>query len=90
MRSDVLIVALSATITRNVLECIRESLHLHTPVHLYKRTLDRPNITYMVQEIKKIVKKIGFQELDILIPSGGAMASLTLILAHQTGLESNI
>lgn len=58
------IIALSATITRNVLEYIRESLHLRAPVHLYKRTLDRPNIAYLVQEIKKP----GYSELDILIP----------------------
>ena len=62
--------AVSATITRNVLEYIRATLHLHTPVHLYKRILDRPNITYMVQEIKK--KR--FQELDILLPSGEVVA----------------
>ena len=39
---------------------------MNIPVHLYKRTLDQPNITYMVQEIKKD----GFDKLDILIPPG--------------------
>ena len=61
--ADVPIIVLSATFTRNVLEYICQSLHLRSPVHLYKRTLDRPNITYMVQKITKP----GFGELDALL-----------------------
>ena len=57
-------------ITQNVLEYIRKTLHLYTLVHLYKRILDWPNITYMVQE----VKKKGFKKLDILLSSGEAAA----------------
>lgn len=74
------IMAVSATITRNVLEYIRVTLHLHTPVHLYQRSLDRPNITYMVQEIKRK----GFQELDILLPSGEAAAVASVFGIPQT------
>ena len=50
---DILIMALSATITNNILEYIRESLHLQTSIHLYKQTLNRPNISYIVKEIKE-------------------------------------
>ena len=64
------IMAVLATLTQNVLEYIHVALHLHTPVYLYKRTLDRPSITYMIQEIKKK----GFQELDILLPDCEAVA----------------
>ncbi len=55
--------ALSATITHNVLENIRESLYLQMPVHIYKQTLNRPNIYYMVKEIKQK----GFKELNVLV-----------------------
>ncbi len=55
--------ALSATIIRNDPEYIRESLYLRMLIHLYKRTLDRPNITYMVKEIE--LK--DFKEIDVLV-----------------------
>ncbi|MCJ1262449.1 hypothetical protein MMC22_002319 [Lobaria immixta] len=45
---------LSATMTNNVLGYIRKSLHLRAPIPLYERTLDRPNITYFVAEIRKL------------------------------------
>ena len=61
--ADVPIIVLSATFTRNVLEYVCQSLHLRSPVHLYKRTLDWPNITYMVQEITKP----RFGKLDALL-----------------------
>lgn len=57
--------ALSATITPNVLEC--ESLHLHTPTQIYKTPLDRPNILQVVGQITKP----GFEDLRFLIPSDG-------------------
>lgn len=60
---NVPIMALSATITFNVLEYIRESLHLRIPVHLYKKTLDWPNITYMIKKIKQK----GYGKLNILV-----------------------
>ena len=55
--------ALSAIIMHNVLEYVCKSLYLRMPIHLYKQTLDRPNITYMVKKIKQK----GFKELDILV-----------------------
>ncbi len=73
---------LSTTITRNVLEYIRESLQLRIPVHLYKRTLDRPNITYMVKEIKQK----GFKELDILVLQTRGISDIpkTMIFVDKT------
>ena len=62
------------TITQNVLKYIHETLHLYTPVHLYKRILDWPNIIYMVQK----VKDKGFKELDILLPSSEAAAEASV------------
>lgn len=59
--------ALSATIMHNVLEYICESLHLHMSVHLYKQTLNWPNITYMVKQIKQR----RFKKLDVLVPQAG-------------------
>lgn len=55
--------ALSATVTPNVLEYVQESLQLRAPVRLYKESLDRPNLTYLVSEIKKP----GFEELDFVV-----------------------
>ena len=63
--------ALSATVTPNVLEYVRESLQLRESIQLYKESLDHPNITYMVTEIKKP----RFEELDFLVsPTTGASA----------------
>ncbi len=55
--------ALLATVTPNVLEYVRESLQLRAPARLYKESLDRPNLTYLVSEIKKP----GFEELDFIV-----------------------
>ena len=63
---NISIVAFLATITWNVLEYICKILHLNIPVYSYKWRLDRLNIIYIVQEIKKD----SFGELDILIPPG--------------------
>ncbi len=61
---DIPIMALFTTIMRNVLEYICESLHLQILVYLYKRTLDRPNSTYIVKEIKQK----SFKKQDVLVP----------------------
>ncbi len=73
--------ALFATFMHNVLEYIRESLYLHMPVHLYKQTLDRPNITYIVKEIKQK----GFKELDVLVPQTRGILNIpkTMIFVDQ-------
>lgn len=48
----------------NILGYTDQSLYLQILIHLYKQTLDPPNITYIVKEI--ILK--NFKELDILVP----------------------
>ena len=80
------VVALSATITRNVLEYIRVTLRLRSLVHLYKKTLDRPNITYMVYEITKP----GFGELDMLIPKGGGVADVLKTMIFVNSINGGI
>lgn len=55
--------ALSTTIMHDILEYICESLHLQMPIYLYKQTLNRPNIIYMVKKIKQK----GFKKLNILV-----------------------
>lgn len=55
--------ALSVTVILNVLEYVRESLQLRAPAQLYKESLGRPNLTYLVLEIKKP----GFKKLDFVI-----------------------
>ena len=45
------IMAVSVTITLNILEYIRKTLNLKTPVRLYQRLLDCPNITYTIAPI---------------------------------------
>ena len=77
---------LSAIITRNVLEYIYESLHLQMPVHLYKRTLDRPNITSLVKEIKQK----GFKELDVLVPQTGGILDIPKTMIFVDKIEDGI
>ncbi len=57
------IMAVSVIITPNILECIRKMLNLKTPVRLYQRPLNRPNITYTVAPITSS----GFEDLNFLI-----------------------
>lgn len=80
---DIPIIALSTTITRNILEYICEYLHLRMPVDLYKQTLDRLNITYMVKRIKQK----GFKELDVLVLQTGKISDIprTMIFVDKIG-----
>lgn len=80
------IIALSATITRNVLGYIHDTLHLHDPVRLYKSTLDRPNITYMVNEI---VKR-AFGELAMLLPHDGRKADIPKTMVFVDKIDESI
>ncbi len=61
------IMALSTTITPNVLGYIGELFHLYAPTLLYKQSLNCPNITQMVTHISKQ----GFGDLDYLVPKVG-------------------
>lgn len=57
------IMAVSAIMTPNTLEYVRKTLNLKTLVRLYRRPLDRPNITYTVAPITSS----GFEDLKFLI-----------------------
>lgn len=70
--SEVPIMALSATITRNVLDYLHGALKLWLPTNLYKRTLDRTNITYMVQDIQQK----GLGELNMPTSKTGGVGSI--------------
>ncbi len=83
---DVLIMALSATIMRNILEYICKSLHLRMLVHLYKRTLDWPNITYMVKEIKQK----GFKELDVLVSQTEGISDILKTMIFVDKIEDGL
>ena len=56
--------AVSATITTNTLEYVRKTPNLKTPVRLYRRPLDCPNITYTIASITSS----GFKDLNFLLP----------------------
>ena len=55
--------AVSAIMTPNTLEYVRKMLNLKTPVHLYQKLLDRPNITYTIIQIPSS----GIKDLNFLI-----------------------
>lgn len=79
-----LTLALSATVTPNVLEYVRESLQLQAPVRLYKESLYCIIITYLVSEIKKL----GFEKLDFVVcPHSAAFAiPKTMIFVDRQGI----
>ena len=54
----------SATMTPNILEYVRKTLNLKTPVRLYQKLLNCSNITYTVTSITNS----GFKDLNFLIP----------------------
>lgn len=88
MFPDIFIVMLSTIITKNVLECIRQSLLLQSPVHLYKKALDWPNIMYLVQKITKP----GFSKLEILISQEKGPADLpkTMVFLDNINNSTNM
>ena len=80
------IMALSATISPNVLEYTHRTLTLRSPVFLYKRSLDRPNITYMVQKIEQK----GYGKLDILIPKEGGVGDISKTMLFVNNIDESI
>lgn len=80
------IMALSATITRNVLEYVRQSLSLRAPVFLYKRSLDRPNITYMVRKIEQK----AYSDLKILVPTDGGVGDIPKTMLFVDNIDEGI
>ena len=58
------IIAISVMMTPNTLEYVKKTLNLKTPVRLYQKLLDHPNITYIVA----LITSFGFEDLNFLIP----------------------
>lgn len=83
---EVPVVALLATITQNVLEYFHSALKLRRPTNLYKRTLDRPNITYIVQEIRQK----GLTKLNMLIPTIGGMGGIPKTMIFVNNIDSGV
>ena len=79
--------AVSATMTTNTLEYVRKTLNLKTPVRLYRRPLDRPNITYTVASITSS----GFEDLNFLIPPKiGGIGNIEKIMIFVDSVEKDI
>lgn len=68
--------ALSATITPNVLGYIGQLLHLCSPTRLYKQSLDWPNITQMITNITNL----GFHDLRFLVSEAGLILKTMLFV----------
>ena len=77
---------LSATITPNVLEYIRVSLKLPSPLRIYRQPLDRPNLTYMVTPIRNP----GFEDLAFVIPRGGAVADIPKTMIFVDSIDKAV
>ena len=82
------IMALLATISPNVLEYTCRSLTLCSFVFLYKRLFDQPNITYMVQKIKR--KRYGKPDILILKEKGIGDISKTMLFVKNIDKDITI
>ncbi len=70
----------------NILDYIYASLNLHSPVRLYKRSLDRANITYGVAEIKKP----GYKKLDVFVPSIESLSAISKIMIFVDSINKEM
>ena len=70
----------------NVLDYIRAFLNLRLPVRLYKQSLDRPNITYVVAKMKKP----GYKELDVFVPSIGGLSAISKTMIFVDSINEGI
>lgn len=80
---DVPTLALSATITPIVLEYIRNSLKLRPATRLYRESLDRPNIKYMVEEIVKP----KYEDLAFLVPNSGGAGAIPKTMVFVDNID---
>ncbi len=84
--STIPIVLLSTMVTPNILEYIRVLLKLFPPLRIYKQSLDWPNLTYIVSPIRKV----GFKDLDLLIPSRGAVGKILKTMIFVDKIDNTI
>lgn len=79
--------AVSATITTHTLKYVRKTLNLKTPVRLYRRPLDCPNITYTIAPITSS----SFKDLNFLIPlKTGGIGNIEKTIIFVNSVEKDI
>ncbi len=84
--SIVLILILSATIILNILDYIWVSLKLPLPFRIYRLSLDRPNLRYIVCPIQKS----GFQNLAFLVLKHGPISEIPKMIIFINTIEDAI
>lgn len=81
--SDVLMLALSAIITSIVLKYICKFLKLRLAIWLYQKSLDRPNIIYLVKEIVKP----KYKDLAFLVPDISETSTIPKIMIFINSMK---
>ena len=79
--------ALSATLSVNILEYIRRSLNIHDSVCLYKRSIHRLNIMQMVAKINNSKE---FHKLAFLVLTTGAISAISKIMVFINSLDNRV
>lgn len=83
----VLLIALPATLSPNMLENVRKSLNMRDFVYLYKKPMDCPNIIQMIAKIKDPKK---FDKLTFLVPTAGAVPAIPKIMVFVDSLNEKV
>ena len=77
---------MSATITPNILDYIWVFLKLLPPSQIYRLSLDRPNLKYMVC----FFWKLGFQDLAFLIPKDSLVGLIPKTIVFVNKIENAV
>lgn len=78
--------AVSATMTPNILKYVRKTLNLKTPVCLYQRLLDCLNIMYIVT----LITSSDFEDLNFLIPPKiGGICNIEKTMIYVDSIEKS-
>ncbi len=65
-------ILISAMVTSNILKYIRVLLKLSPPLQIYRQSLDRLNLAYIVS----LIHKPGYEDLAFPVLSGGAIGKI--------------
>lgn len=79
--------ALSATLSPNVLEYVRKSLNMRDSVRLYTRPMGRPNIMQMIAKIKDPKE---FYELAFLVSIASAVSAIPKTMVFVDNLDEGV
>ena len=77
---------LSVTITPNILDYIQKSWKLSLPSRIYRLSLDRQNLEYMVYSIRKL----GFQNLAFLVLKDSQISGIPKTMVFVDKIENAI